>query len=570
MDDSPSSNGRSFSRKRSRPGEAEVSDEELDVLQNGHDMTPSKIRSARPSTNEQTRNGDASHDELEPDAPWEEQTRRVEEAAIPIKRGRGRPKGSKNANKKTDISTPTKSSQGRMLFATPIKTNGDLFQIGTPSIVRNADRSARRKSARALIERTIGDGISEDEEDEDLARHIYDLDEDDLAGGGPDELGGVIDNGGESAPTTPSKRGRGRPKGSKTKRRSPSPPRDLPPHELYFAQNRGAGSKTSNNTLSSLALLDHEEYFNLVREYKDPHADDMEFLQNLHSRSFNQWQFELTQGFNICIYGWGSKRSLLTNFATHIYNSQPQHDHHKIVVVNGYIQNTTVRDIFNTIANAISLNPPRLGSQPAEMLESLSALLFEDDRKHITLIINSIDANPLRRAASQNLLSRLASHPQIHLVASADHPNFPLLWDSSLRSTYNFLFHDCTTFSPYAVETDVVDEVHSLLGRSGRRVGGKEGVSFVLKSLPANAKNLFQVLVAEQLAGMDDSGMLEYHNDDDDDFDDENERRGGKSRRVEEGVEYRVLYQKAVEEFICGNEVAFRTLLKEYVIFLRM
>jgi origin recognition complex subunit 2 len=30
-------------------------------------------------------------------------------------------------------------------------------------------------------------------------------------------------------------------------------------------------------------------------------------------------------------------------------------------------------------------------------------------------------------------------------------------------------------------------------------------------------------------------------------------------------VEYRLLYQKAVEDFICGDEVAFRTLLKEYV-----
>ena len=30
------------------------------------------------------------------------------------------------------------------------------------------------------------------------------------------------------------------------------------------------------------------------------------------------------------------------------------------------------------------------------------------------------------------------------------------------------------------------------------------------------------------------------------------------------GIEYRILYQKAVEEFLCSSEMAFRTLLKEF------
>jgi origin recognition complex subunit 2 len=30
------------------------------------------------------------------------------------------------------------------------------------------------------------------------------------------------------------------------------------------------------------------------------------------------------------------------------------------------------------------------------------------------------------------------------------------------------------------------------------------------------------------------------------------------------GVEYRTLYHKAVEEFVCSSEMSFRTLLKEF------
>jgi origin recognition complex subunit 2 len=251
------------------------------------------------------------------------------------------------------------------------------------------------------------------------------------------------------------------------------------------------------------------------------------------------------------------------NFAEHIYKAQTDHINNKIVVINGYVQHLTIRDILNTVAAAVSESGAKLGSQPAEMLEKLISTLEEDKTKNVTVMIHSIDGTALRRPTTQIILSRLSSHPQIHLVASADHPSFPLLWDSSLRSTFNFLFHDCTTFQPYTSEMDVVEEVHELLGRSGRRVGGKEGVSFVLKSLPENAKNLFRVLVGEQLAAMDESIGTGFGGADDDDDYDDNDRHTGNFGKNEPGVEYKVLYQKACEEFICSSEMSFRTLLKE-------
>ncbi|TVY84172.1 Origin recognition complex subunit [Lachnellula suecica] len=445
--------------------------------------------------------------------------------------------------------TTPKTSNGKKLFSTPVKVNG-TSENETPRLVRNADRSARRKGTRALIERTVlGNTSDNDEEEEDIAQHICESEEED----------GLDVSEAATVPDTPSKKGRR--KGSKNKRRSPTPPpQDLPPHEKYFFQNRGGRAKTSDNNLSSLALLDHEEYFTLARNFKDPQAEDLKALQDLHSTSFKQWQFELSQDFNICLYGWGSKRSLLMRFADHIYKSQAN-SKPKIVVVNGYVHNLTIRDVLNTIAAAVSAPGQKMGSQPAEMLENLVAILEEDTSQEVVVIIHSIDRVPLRRPTTQAILSRLSAHPQIHLVASADHPSFPLLWDSSLRSTYNFLFHDCTTFQPYVAEVDVVDEVHELLGRSGRRVGGR-GVSFVLKSLPENAKNLFRVLIGEQLVAMDGDYGDGAEGDDDDD--DDNERRIGNSKKSEPGVEYRVLYQKAVEEFICSNEMNFRTLLKEF------
>ncbi|KAI1856090.1 hypothetical protein JX265_011805 [Neoarthrinium moseri] len=413
----------------------------------------------------------------------------------------------------------------------------------TPRWRRN-DRSARKKSARALIESVVAGNASDEEDDQGIAREIYessgDSDSEDL-----DEDEQVRDaNGLESLAATPSKKPRGRRKGSTTRARkkSPTPPRDLPPHELYFAQNRPGASKTSGNSLASLELLTHDEYFSIVNAFEDPHRDDVNFLQEWHTESFPQWSFELAQGFSICLYGYGSKRSLLHNFAKHLYAAVPDHVRSKTVIINGYVRNTSIRDILGTVGSAVNPSYKLPAGNPSAMLDDVKSFLSSHDVS-ITLVLNSIDATPLRKPGMQAILAQLASHPSIHLICSADTPDFSLLWDTGLRSAFNFVFHDCTTFGPFTVEVDVVDEVHELLGRKARRVGGKEGVTYVLRSLPENAKNLFRLLVTEVLVAMDEVGISSGEN---------------------PGVEYRMLYGKAVEEFICSSEVAFRTLLKEF------
>ncbi|KAG9244798.1 origin recognition complex subunit 2-domain-containing protein [Calycina marina] len=426
-----------------------------------------------------------------------------------------------------------------------------------PRLERHVDRSARKKTAHMIIERSSL-GCASDNEEESLFENVYSEVEDEEAA--QEEVDSEEDIS-KIAPDTPSKRGKI--SASKRQKRSPTPPLDLSPHELYFSQNRPGRTKTSNTNLSSVALLDHEEYFELVRSYKSQHNDDLEYLQAEYAKSFNQWQFELSQGFNICLYGFGSKRSLLMKFAEYIDDRQKDDINKKVVIVNGYVSSMSlIKDTLQTIAAAVSdpaAGPPKLGSQPAGMLDSLVQLLDEDPSKHVTLVLHSIDGPTLRRPTVQAILSRISSFSQVKLIASANHPSFPLLWDSSIRSTFNFVFHDSTTFQPYTSEIDVVDEVNELLGRSSRRVGGKGGVGFVLKSLPEKARKLYEILIQEQLASMGGQSALDRRDDEDD-----NDSRSMNMAKSEAGIEFRLLYQKAVEEFICSTEMNFRTQLKEF------
>lgn len=493
----------------------------------------------------------------------------------PSKRRRGRPPGSTNKPKtavssngrKNEIPSSVKIPRGKLLFATPTKyreKKDEDFEDDISLLVRNPERSARRKSARTLIQRKTADELSDDnnlDKEDALARTIWGV-EDVGEGDGQQEEGTEDEEGEGLMLSTPSKRARKKAR----RKRTPTPPPDLPPHELYFFQNRAGNAKTSNNTFTQ-DLLTHEQYHHQISSYEDPHAPSLSFLHSIHSRSFPQWNFELSQSFNICLHGYGSKRHLVTSFANHLHTLKPRS---KIVILNGYIPTLSIRQILTTVATVAFGSPSQtLGSQPREILEKILAhLTTSPPPTPIYLFINSLDAPPLRRAPIPSLLAQLASSPSIHLLATCDSPSFPLLWDTSLREQYNFLFHDATTFISYAGAeiSSVVDDVNELLGRSGRSVKGKEGIGFVLRSLPENARNLYRVLIAELLAGMDNTDEAGARENLDTASDEKTRkaREQGDGGTGDGGIEYRVLYQKVVEEFICSSEMAFRTLLKEF------
>lgn len=539
------------------------------------------------------------------------------EAQTPSRRGRtflienGTPRSILKKSGLANEFNATPKSNRRLVFATPTKEASDETPNGTPTIVRNADRSARRKSNRQLIDRTINGSDSEEEaldEEETLAQRILGDEEDDQgeeqdteAGaeepvpvpdtpskrgrGRPKGSGKKKETSAEESgpvPDTPSKRGRGRPKGTgknqlaaKEKReREGTPPTGLPAHEEYFWQNRPGGAKTSSNTLPSQSLLNHDEFFEAIQAYADHHQPEKEFLLELHSRAYDQWIFELEEGFNICLYGYGSKRAITSEFAAHVYQHllgrapyKGTKKTPKIAIINGYAPGLSIKDVLTTVASAAIPNSGKLPNQPSSLSTHILDHLTRDPPPlPVLVVINSVDSPNLRKPPTPAILASLAAHPSINLLCTADTPNFPLLWDVGLKAQYKFLFHDATTFAAYDAEIDVVETVNELLGRSGRRVGGRDGVGFVLRSLPEHARALFRILVTEQLAlsYMDDG---EGEADDDEDVTATPKSKKNPQRHTSEstqGVEYRTLYHKARDEFVCTSEVAFRTLLKEF------
>ncbi|KAJ1910015.1 Origin recognition complex subunit 2 [Tieghemiomyces parasiticus] len=361
-------------------------------------------------------------------------------------------------------------------------------------------------------------------------------------------------------------------------------------HERYFQdlQAHKLGN-TSNHTLAKLPVLEHDEFRRYLDAVPATHVSERAMLARLHEQHFHQWYFELRAGFSILFYGFGSKRRLLTRFATEYLNDGP------VVVINGYFPTLTIRHIMHKILNeALELSPVAscaakatsssdlatttagYGSQLTDQLARLRAYFTDPDRPYpcLYLLVHNLEGPSLRVDRLQCLLAQLAScSPHVHLIASVDHIQSPLLWDAVRLAQYRWVWHDLTTFEPYTTETSF----ETSLMVQHQEVSAT-GIRYVLASLTSNAKGVFKVLADYQMAcgrhgggdGHKAGGNDEGSDGEEGDTGDKAGRWGRSKAKAEAGatsaigLAYPDFYAKCRERFLVSSDVAFRAQLTEF------
>ncbi|KAJ1653625.1 Origin recognition complex subunit 2 [Dispira simplex] len=287
---------------------------------------------------------------------------------------------------------------------------------------------------------------------------------------------------------------------------------------------------TSNHTLSRLPVLEHEEFLQLLKSAPASHEQERDALANLHAQHFPQWLFELRNGFNILFYGLGSKRRLLTKFALEYLQDTP------VVVINGFFPTLTVRHIFQKIMHDV-LQLGNAGANPHEQIAVIRKYFDDPNRAvpEIYLMVHNIDGASLRPERTQQVLGHLAScSPHVHIIASVDHIQVPVLWDSVRLSQFRWVWHDLTTFDYYQVETSFEN---SLLVQ--RQEISAVGIQYVLASLTSNAKGVFRVLASHQIEQSD-------------------------PKDATPGLDYSAFYRRCRERFLVSSDTAFRAQLTEF------
>ena len=298
--------------------------------------------------------------------------------------------------------------------------------------------------------------------------------------------------------------------------------------ENYFSSQSSKSAATSSHTVS-LPKMDQATVNRVLSEAPNHFQPGIDALYTMYRSLFNYWLNQLGRGFNILLYGYGSKLNLIDEFRnTHL--SKTCH-----LVVNGFFPGLTIKQVLNQITSDLLEHSGSFKNLPHQCKYICTSLCEDEDApKELFLIIHNIDGAALREEKSQISLSLLAACPRIHIIASIDHLNSPLLWTEIILARYNWIWHDATTFERYSGETSYEN---SLLSRQSGALA-LSSLTHVLKSLTPNAKGIFEIISNHQLDHKGDPTYL--------------------------GLAFGDLYQKCREKFLVNSDATLRAQLTEF------
>jgi origin recognition complex subunit 2 len=338
--------------------------------------------------------------------------------------------------------------------------------------------------------------------------------------------------------------------------------------DAYFLQSSRA-SKTSTNVFSDLVPpLSREEYLSAITPVRERHVPSITLDS---SRPwFKQYLRELEEGFNLLFYGFGSKREMLNTLARECCSKRGH-----VLVANAYRPDFNIRDIFASAEQIPGLSSKPLSSSGIEGQLQRLQTFFSPSQKMppLFLIIHNIDAPALRSHKASACVAALASTPRIHVIASVDHINAPLLFplaNSLARKQpgdgrvggghgYAWLWHDLTTLAPYDVELAYADpgSISGASGVSSRAAQAalkadvavamtETAAQHILASVTQRAKKLFVLVAKKQLDAMEDAG-------------------DAAARDLQKfGIPYDNLFVFARDQFVATSDGALRSLLGEF------
>ncbi|KAG6479589.1 hypothetical protein ZIOFF_063056 [Zingiber officinale] len=269
----------------------------------------------------------------------------------------------------------------------------------------------------------------------------------------------------------------------------------------YFLAKEIGSSSRKKSSQKHVVDINHVDY------KLQKHENEIQHLIKSYRNLYPKWLFELRCSFGLLMYGFGSKKALLEDFASTSLTD------FGVVVINGYLPSNNLKQALITLAEVLSdqLKHERKSSTRSksntehtfsslsieDLLSFLNVQLPQDNNCFVCVIIHNIDGPSLRDPDSQQYLAQLASCSRVRMVASIDHVNAPLLWDKKMVHTqFKWSWHHVPTFAPYKAEGNFFPLI---LANYGNAQTTKTAL-VVLQSLTPNAQSVFKILAEHQLA----------------------------------------------------------------------
>ncbi|RCN37118.1 origin recognition complex subunit 2 [Ancylostoma caninum] len=288
--------------------------------------------------------------------------------------------------------------------------------------------------------------------------------------------------------------------------------------ENFFMQgkapqlNRGRGGRRKGKNLP------HQADANLCEEYDDDDAEnedtaeqfshcDLGLLRDYFNSDevttknqkqiekigaeFPWWTYCLAGGFNVLLYGVGSKRALVSTFR------DEQLSKFRTLVIDGFREDVTSRSILVNIVECMQLKDCEQKRRSLMDWAKHIASTIEKKKLQLIILLNNIDSPNLRDPSDQAVLATLAANPAVLMLATVDHINATLLWTNVLLESFNWVYCRADTYIFPADE--LLAGQSSLLGlnpKSSHSAHSLSSLDVLWQSLATNSRSIFRLFYA--------------------------------------------------------------------------
>lgn len=231
----------------------------------------------------------------------------------------------------------------------------------------------------------------------------------------------------------------------------------------------------------------------LLRDYlsrEDARAKSTELFKRI-TKDFRWWTYCLAGGFNILLYGVGTKRTLLEEFR------RTQLSEFRTLAVDGFKEDVTTKSILSTIVDSMKLKGcEQKRSSMVEWAKKVASAIHRH-KQQLIILLNNIDAPNLRDPSDQSVLAALAESPAILMVATVDHINASLLHTTQQLESFNWIYYRANTFAFSWQE--ILAGHSSLLGlnpKSNQSAHSLSSLDVLWQSLATNSRSIFRLFYA--------------------------------------------------------------------------
>ncbi|KAK8688864.1 hypothetical protein V6N13_087602 [Hibiscus sabdariffa] len=271
--------------------------------------------------------------------------------------------------------------------------------------------------------------------------------------------------------------------------------------KLFPGKRSGLFREKSALKLGDINVVDEQELREASANIEPKHQNNIAALVNSYKSLYSKWVFDLRCWFGLLMYGFGSKKLLIEDFASTALTE------YSVVVIIALAE-ILLEQLKSKRKLPSGSLPNFRQSFSSRSIDDLFVFLdrpeMDENDSFICVVVNNNDGPGLRESETQQYLGRLASCSSIRVVASIDHVNAPLLWDEKMVHTqFNWCWYHVPTFLPYKVEGLFIPMI---LAHGSSNQSAKTAV-IVLQSLTPNAQSVFRILAEYQLFHQDDEGM---------------------------------------------------------------